>query len=174
MIQTQCCQTSHFSSGLTPTQSRNACLIFTNIAVACAAQCVQTVYWLQVMLLCQPATVASSTPTSGNREMPKDDTQQLFLLLSVHWQTCHSTAAAGCVIHMRACSPEAGNVCSSNHRVVHMRHCAPDGRVPDIHKLHSVHQSKHSPRHGQQAAYARFGKDENKLDLLVQQAISTI
>jgi hypothetical protein len=65
-----------------------------SMAVACAAQCMQTVYWLQVMLLYQAAILASSTPTSGNREMPKGDLKQPLLLLSVHWQTCHIKAAA--------------------------------------------------------------------------------
>ena len=53
------------------------------MAVAHAAQCMQTVYGLQVMLLYQAASLPGATHKSGSREMQKDDLQ-LLLLLSVH------------------------------------------------------------------------------------------
>ena len=55
-----------------------------NKAVACAAQ--SSMNSLQVRLWYQAAKTTSLASTSGNREMPKDDLQQLVLLLSVHWQ----------------------------------------------------------------------------------------
>ena len=54
-----------------------------SMAVAHAAQCMQTVYGLQVMLLYQAASLPGATHKSGSREMQKDDLQ-LLLLLSVH------------------------------------------------------------------------------------------
>lgn len=55
-----------------------------SMAVAHAAQCMQTVYGLQVMLLYQAASLPGATHKSGSREMQKDDLRQLLLLLSVH------------------------------------------------------------------------------------------